>query len=337
MKRSLSLLAGALCIGAVVAGLSLVLKSSRKPGVPHSAPIQKAAMAGASVNGAGTQDPASPRQSGATSPSTAVQDSPSDPTSPLAMAIGKGGPVDFRDRLSAIGRLSPKLSVEERQALYDYLRNSTEDKSLRPGQSHALKNDILNILREQEDPPHELTQVLAALWRDRSQPFVIRDYALQHLASWHVEADAVQRPQIIQELRQAAEQTDQSFAGTALIGLHRIRRENPELAMPPLTDQIGLLVHDDTANHLTRITAVQLAGEENSATLRDSLKRIAVDEAQPPMLRIAALGSLGRLGGDDAAGSLARVANGKDIRLAFAARSALAKATQLKTIASPGQ
>lgn len=337
MKRFFSLLASGLCVGVMLVGLSLLLKNNRKPAAPDSATFQKTATTGTSVTGPAVQDPLSPRQSGVTSPSTAVQDSPSDLTSPLAMVIGKGVSVDFHNRLAAIGKLSPRLSVEERRALYTYLQEFTEDKSLRPGQSHALKNDTLNVLREQEEPPHELTQVLAALSRDRSQPFVIRDYALQHLAAWHAKADDIQRPQIIQELREAAGQTDQSFAGTALIGLHRIRRDNPELAMPPLTDQIRLLIQDDAANLLTRITAVQLAGEENSATLRDSLKRIAVDEAQPPTLRIAALGSLGRLGGDDTAGSLTRVANGKDIRLALAARSALAKATQLKTSASPGQ
>ena len=338
MKRSILVLASALCVGALVVGLSLLSRNSSKPAATHSdSTLQKTALAGAAVTDAAAQDSESLRQNGAARASTAVQDSTSDPPSALATAIGKAGPIDFRGRLNAIGKLGPRLSVEERRALYDYLRDSTEEKSLRPGQSHALKNDILNVLREQSDPPQELTQVLAALWRDSSQPLVIRDYALQHLAPWYARAESGQRDQIIQELREASAQTEQSFAGTALIGLHRIQRENPGVVMPSLSDQIARLVQDDTANLLARITAVQLGGGEDAIAMRDSLKRIAVDEAQPPTLRLAALGSLGRLGGDEAAGALTRVAAGTDGRLALAARSALSKLPRLKPSASSGE
>jgi hypothetical protein len=241
----------------------------------------------------------------------------------LAGAVGRGAERDFRTRLAAIHQLGPNLSIEERKVLYAYLRDTREDKWLRPGQSFALKNDILNTLCDQEQPPSELTGFLAALWRDASQPLVVRDYALQHLAPCYSKVGASGREQIVQELLAAARETARSFAGTALLALSRIRQEEPTVEIPGLTDQIQYFITDTTGNLLARISAVQLSGELRMEQARDPIKRIVVDEAQASGLRLAAIAALGRLGTREESACLGEITAGNDERLKMAAAAAL--------------
>jgi hypothetical protein len=243
---------------------------------------------------------------------------------PVILAIGRAKESGFRSRLNAIGQLGTTLSTDDRQALYDYLRDKSEEKWLRPGQAFALKNDILNILREQEPPPPELTGVLLALRRDESQPLVMRDYALQHLAPWFPKADQGQQEQIIAELRAAAQETAQSYAGTALLSLQRIQEEIPSIQLAPFSTEIISLIDDGSANLLARITAVQLSGEKLIIEAREAVRRIAVDETQATTLRIAAVAALGRLGGDNVKTTIsALAATGQDERLKVVAQAAL--------------
>ena len=146
-------------------------------------------------------------------------------SAPILTALGKGEQVNFRDRLEAITQLGRELSGEERAALYEYLRDVSVEKWLRPGQGFALKNDLLNALQEQRAAPPELTQFLIALGQDPAQPLVMRHYALQHLAPWYAKVDDADKRRIVEELQAAAQEADQSYAGTALLAMHRI----PEL------------------------------------------------------------------------------------------------------------
>lgn len=244
-------------------------------------------------------------------------------SSPVLTAIGKGEHQDFRRRLQAISQLGTNLSAEDRQALYAYLRDTGEEKWLRPGQNFALKNDILNVLREQQLPPAELTDVLIALRQDASQPPVMRDYALQHLAPWYARVDGDQEDKIVKELQAASEEIDQSYAGTALLALHRLQRENPGTQTQTLPGQILRLIEDGNANLLARISAVQLSGQLRLPKALESVRRLAVDESQPKTLRVAAMGAIGRAGRMEDAPLLTKSAQSDDGPLKRAATVAL--------------
>jgi hypothetical protein len=250
---------------------------------------------------------------------------------PVILAIGRAKESGFRSRLNAIGQLGTTLSTDDRQALYDYLRDKSEEKWLRPGQAFALKNDILNILREQEPPPPELTGVLLALRRDESQPLVMRDYALQHLAPWFPKADQGQQEQIIAELRAAAQETAQSYAGTALIGLHRSACENPNAIMDSYLEDISALINDEEANLHARIAAIQLAGELRATSELDPIRQLVTDGSAARTLRVAAIGTLARFGQPNDTANLERLATDGDLVLARAALSALVRCSQSKS------
>jgi hypothetical protein len=241
----------------------------------------------------------------------------------LAAAIGQAQERDFRTRLKAIGQLGSSLPLGEREVLYQHVRDHSEDKWLRPGQGFALKNEILNLLCEQEETPPELADFLFSLWRDTSQPIAMRDYALQHLAPLFSETFQAQQVQIIKELQAAASEIGESYAGTALLALNRIQQENPSAETPPLAPEVRRIVDDPAANLLTRISAVQLSGELNLQEMANAVSQIALDETQAKTLRLAAIGALGRVAGEGETTVLQRIKNQADERLRIAAASAL--------------
>lgn len=242
----------------------------------------------------------------------------------IATAVGKGDARDFRSRLDALARLDKDLSEEAIQMLYAYLRDPAEESDLRPGQAFALKNEILNVLRDQKTAPPTLTRVLTALCKDESQPLVIRDYALQHLAPWYLKIDATQREQVVLALTDAAQEINQSYAGTALLALDRIRREqSPSSDLPALDSLVLELLNQPTANLLARISAVQLSGDLHIQSASESLETMARDEQAPPTLRIAATRALGGMESPNVPDFLQGLLRTDDSRLAMAAQAAL--------------
>lgn len=237
----------------------------------------------------------------------------------LTVALGQAEQRDFSSRLKAIAQLGQNLSHGELLALTAYVLDPSEEEGLYPGQTFALKNDVLNVLREQVQPPSDLTDLLIALWRDSAQPAVMRDYALQHLAAWYDRVDASQRTRIVQTLQSAAAETGRSSAGTALLGLHRLSRAHPDAGLPPIADRILTLLEDPAANLAPRITAAQLSGQLGLREARPALRRLAADATHPPTLRLAAVAALGAAGQPEDLLLLDQVAAEPDPRLQRAA------------------
>jgi hypothetical protein len=211
-------------------------------------------------------------------------------------AVGKGGARDFQSRLDAIGQLGSHLAPPDVALLCRYLLDTAKEPGLKPGQAYALKNDILNVLRAQSEPPAEMTPVLVTLHADRSQPLVLRDYALQHMAPWYPRATAGERTELIATLQAASQESGRCYAGTALLALFRLQQENPGTRVDSLTNQVVDLLRDDSANLCARIAAVQLCGLLNlTNTLRD-LSSLAASPCQAPTLRLAAAASLRAIG-----------------------------------------
>ena len=204
------------------------------------------------------------------------------PLTEAVTAAGRGLATDFESRLDAIGRLGCHLAASDLAVLYRYLLDPADEPGLLPGQSYALKNDVLNALRAQSQPPPDLARLLIGLYRSGAQPAVMRDYALRHMAPWYSRADAGERADLTATLEAASRDFSQSRAGTALLALVRIQRENPTACVNPVNNQVFALLHDDGANLCPRITAAQ--------TLRPAAHRqrgprpggLAMDHRRPP-------------------------------------------------------
>jgi len=166
--------------------------------------------------------------------------------------------------------------------------------------------------------PIDLTQLLIQIYHDHTQNPVIRDYALQHLATLHENLAAPpsrrpplgtleqslpwpaaeiesQRARITTILDEALAETDSSIAGTALLSLHHLADQQRDPGAR-IADTALKLARDPNTGQLARITALQICGERQ---LKDSLPFLTQTAAADPDLstRISAIGALGQLGG----------------------------------------
>ena len=126
----------------------------------------------------------------------------------------------YEERNNALRSIARRrdLPKEDVASLMVYLQ-STED-AMRPERIAALKNDVMNLLRNQEPPPKGLTEALIAMFRSGKHPPAVLDYCIQHLGAMQCEiTDDALRRRIREIFFFAARQTRQPYAGTALYSL----------------------------------------------------------------------------------------------------------------------
>ena len=95
-------------------------------------------------------------------------------------------------------KISSDLSRGNREILNRFLLgHSSQPDAQARGSEYVRKNEIMNVLRNQNKQPAELAEVLIKIYQDRAQDVVIRDYAVQHLSSWYEQrADEHERKRI---------------------------------------------------------------------------------------------------------------------------------------------
>jgi hypothetical protein len=242
-------------------------------------------------------------------------------------------------RWAAVRGLGTHLSQGERAALYDYLRGHELDP---PGPMRGvIKNDVILALKSQEPPPKELAGVLLSMFHDKAQDPVIRNYALQHLASWYERV--AERTQVLDALWAGTADIDASIQGTALIGLGRLVQANaasqpspgtgsgsqpptpnrgPQLDTARLAAVASALATDSAANDVARLTALQVCAELGIKDVLPAAVSLAKGASGTP-LRMSAVAAVGSLGGPEHAPLLNHLLSAQDPRIQAAARAAL--------------
>ena len=90
----------------------------------------------------------------------------------------------YQQRSDAIRALTAgKLTDADREALYEFLKEHNSDDDRQLGQ--VLKNQLMDALCAMEPPPQGLGDLLEQIYADRDQNAVLRDYAVQHLATFY--------------------------------------------------------------------------------------------------------------------------------------------------------
>jgi HEAT repeat protein len=221
-------------------------------------------------------------------------------------------------RWGAIGRLGTRLNDAECQALFEYLRGHEVD-SQGPMRG-VLKNDVILALKNQESPPKDLGHVLVAVFNDREQDPVIRNYALQHVGTWYDRC--AEKTQVMEALWIGTADSDASIVGTALIGLKRLVQAPGGADKARLSTLASSLAADQAADEAARITALQVcAGLEVKGVVPTAVA-LAQSSASVP-LRMSALAAVGALGGSEQIPVLSAVLADGDPRIQTAARAAL--------------
>lgn len=194
-------------------------------------------------------------------------------------------------RIKLANRLPNNLSSAERKALYEYLKTGINNR-----ETHHLKNDIINALRNQLTPPVELTQCLLDIFYDETQSITMRSYALQHMRPWYWEEN-MRDPAVKQAFYDGLEQADNELSGVALLALAYLSEELPnEFDHVFIAEKAAALAQNPDTTALTRVSALDISSRYGNTSTLEVARNILKTEKGNVMLCAAACGAIGRMG-----------------------------------------
>jgi hypothetical protein len=165
-------------------------------------------------------------------------------------------------RFDAASRLlAASLADAALKEVIGFLRSPLPADYFAAERERALRNGLLNQLREHGGHAPSLVPALVAMAADPSQDPGLRDYALQHLAAWMPALDAAERAQAIPALQAALRQPAATYAGTGLVGLHDLAARG---LLPEPFDAVAearRISLDERMSVFSRRTALALAAE----------------------------------------------------------------------------
>ena len=210
------------------------------------------------------------------------------------------------DALRSIARRRD-LPEDDIAALLAYLRRA--DDALRVERVAALKNDVMNLLRNQDPPAEGLAETLIAMFEGRGisthnssthnspthpHPPAVLDYCTQHLGAMVNELDEERRARVRGVLVKAARDKAKPYAGTALYSLAEDNR-----ATAVQEGELKRLMLDlckPGVNNIARIAAIQLAGQRGYVEILPVLRDTLSGEKRDAVLDTVCIGSIGLLG-----------------------------------------
>lgn len=225
--------------------------------------------------------------------------------------------------------LSGKRTAGEIQALRVYLTERPVGGAAHWSREFAHRDVLMNTLRAQSQNRDQAISTFTRVYQDPRQGDTLRGYALQHLALLYRDASREltqgQREQILVTLRGALpERADGTLASNALVGLQEIASVDSTGAASDEVSALALeMMRDPSANALTRISALQVAGENKLGAAEADARRMADDPAQDRAVRMAAIWTLGQLGAHET--DLQRLTNDPDPFIRGAASASLAR------------
>lgn len=254
--------------------------------------------------------------------------SPVDPGERIAMVIGSGHASPYAIRAMHLDALGPDLDAGQIGRLCGFLLDRARVPNVLDGQLRALKNDVMGLLLGQAHPAQEFADTLASLIADRGCDPVLRDYAVQHIASWcETRREGREGSRLMGILWAALDEKDGTIAGTALLGLGRMRACGllAEADCERLKTEVARLCGDGESSPASLSSALQVAADLDLGEIGPRALALAGDEATGRPLRCSAIAALGRIGGAGSESVLKRIAGGPDVRLSEAAREALSR------------
>ena len=247
------------------------------------------------------------------------------------------------DALRSIARRRD-LPKDDVAALMAYLRWA--DYALRVERVAALKNDVMNLLRNQEPPVEGLAETLIVMFEGRGisthnssthnspthpHPPAVLDYCIQHLGAMQNSLDDATRLRVRRVFLRAARNTCQPYAGTALYSLAEDKRATP--VQEGELKRLTLALCKPGANHAARIAAIQLAGQRGYVEILPILRDTLSGEKRDAVLDTVCIGSIGLLGDKGDVALLSRFAS--DSRRAPAVEAAIKRIKGREDIGTP--
>ena len=220
----------------------------------------------------------------------------------------------YEARNDALRSIARRRDLPEKDvaALIAYLR--TADNAMRVERVAALKNDVMNLLRNQDPPVEGLAETLIAMIEGNKgnrcgalgdcalpgntvhSPVVV-DYCIQHLGAVVNELDEERRARLRGVLVKAARDKTKPYAGTALYSLAEDKRATA--VQEGELKRLTLALCKPGVNNVARIAAIQLAGQRGYAEALPVLRDTLSGEKRDAVLDTVCIGSIGLLGNAD--------------------------------------
>jgi hypothetical protein len=226
------------------------------------------------------------------------------------------------ERQEAVGKVGANLADDEFGALVQFLARTPQEDSLAPDELNALKNEVINALKNQKRDPNPLINQLIVLYREPGQDEVLRDYCIQHLGTLYPAGTVTNRESVRQLFSEATDVKRGSIAGTALIAIANNR--GADIISQSIADKAIAIAEDAAYGEAPRITALQIGAKLNDARVLPVAREIAFGGSGVP-LRVSAIAAIGTMGDESDLAKLEPLANSTDIRLRTAATAAVKK------------
>jgi len=240
---------------------------------------------------------------------------------------------DFRNNLSS--------SCNESDLLYLYqLLAQGPPKGEAPEHWYVIANDLMEQLCLHDPDAKRLSSALLGILHDTKQPEVLRDYSVQHLATWinphsHQGNPATPAPgpevtaKVLDALVTAA--TDPSLEKSSIPGttlmmfINLTHSSNPvdcTEAVEKLKPWLSAALEDGSKlSNPVRVSAVGAAGILDPEQFRPAIRRIAYQENGQSSIQLPAIATLGQSGQAEDIEKLQKIAH-TNPALAYAAKEA---------------
>ena len=164
-------------------------------------------------------------------------------------------------------------------------------------------NDVMDEMLNRSEIPADYAETMVALFRDKSQGDVIRDFAVQHIGLYaetlqmrgKYNADSNESAALRDSLWDAADETHTIVAAAAFRALADMAAFDPHIDVSRLDSRLAACVTDASASPAARVMAAQLCGERRVNSARPALERILASPDSPEILRRSASHALARL------------------------------------------
>ena len=207
--------------------------------------------------------------------------------SPKASSYGGAAPAVPDDAVESLtGKITKSMLPSER------------------AQMASDKNQVMDELLNQPEIPADYGMQMVALFRDREQDVVTRDFAVQHIGLCAealdrrgvYKVDSVETHDLRAALDEASAETKTIIAAAAFRALADMAAFDQNVDVRRLDARLASCAADATDSPAARVMAVQLCGERRIASARPTLAAIAADHAAPEPLRRSALHAVKALG-----------------------------------------
>ena len=168
------------------------------------------------------------------------------------------------------------------------------------GEIASEKNQLMDELLDLPKIPSDYGATMIALFRDRSQDVVTRDFAVQHIGLYAqalarlgtYDPDSSDAADFRSALFDAALETQTIVAAAAFRALADMVEFDPRIDTRRLDSALITCVGDRSASCAARVMAAQLCGERRLRSSKSALEQILGDASSPETLRRAASWSL---------------------------------------------